>query len=209
MVIIKTIYKIQCVKNNKVYIGQTKNYTKRRKEHINDLKNNRHCNEYLQTDYNKFGVQSFVYSVIELVEDNLGNEREDYWMNFYGGINSQNIYNSMNSINKSIYMKRKLSNYYKGRNHIEIYGEEKANKMKLLNSIKHKGKKPTYIPYKGKVKNLNNIMVEVTPTLYKKIHNLRKQGLTYQQISIYTNIKVNGVRNIVLNNIHLNWKCND
>lgn len=52
-------------------------------------------------------------------------------------------------------------------------------------------------------------MVEVTPALYNKIHNLRKQGLTYQQISLYTNIKVNGVRNIVLNSIHLNWKCND
>lgn len=49
------IYKILNTKNNKVYIGQTKDYDKRIREHLQYLKNNTHQNKYLQRTYNSIG----------------------------------------------------------------------------------------------------------------------------------------------------------
>lgn len=207
--IIKTIYVIKCLKNNRVYIGQTKNYEKRKREHMNALKSNRHVNGYLQKDYNKYNANNFTYSIIEQVSDVDADVREDYWMNYFGGIDSMRIYNSMNSTTKSVFMRNKLSELYKDKSHVTRYGKDAATRMRMINSQKHKGKKPKYIPNKGKVKRNDGMMIVVSESLYNLIHQLRNQGLTYQQISDKTNIGINGVRNIVLDNIHYNWKCND
>lgn len=123
----KTIYKIVCKENNRIYIGQTKHYDVRKREHINDLKANRHSNVYLQEDFNKYGVSQFTFEIIEEVPNNIGNNREDYWMSYYGGIDTNSVYNSMNSFTKSIYMKNKLHNYYIGKSHID-YTEKKLPK---------------------------------------------------------------------------------
>ena len=205
----KTIYKIVCLENNKVYIGQTGDYDKRKKTHMRNLKNNNHINTYLQEDYNKYGAVNFRYDVIEVVADECGNEREDYWMEYYGGIDSKATYNAMNSVTKSVFMREKLHNLYKGKSHIELYGKDKAEQMRDANSIKHKGKKAVYIPYKGKVKYTDGTMREVTSQIYATVHRLRNLGMTYEKISEQTGIKLNGVRNILLNNIYLDWKCND
>lgn len=205
----KTIYKIICKVNNRLYIGQTKRFTIRKREHINDLKANRHSNVYLQEDFNKYGMSEFTFEIVENVPDNIGNEREDYWMSYYGGINTENIYNSMNSVTKSVYMRDKLHNYYVGKSHIEIHGEEVAEKMRKVNSEKHMGKKASYTPYKGKVKSVDGYMVEVTEDLYTQILDLKNAGYKMTEISKLTNIKYNGIYNIVNNKMYLPFKCND
>lgn len=205
----KTIYKIICKKNNRMYIGQTKHYDVRKREHINDLKANRHSNVYLQEDFNKYGISQFTFEIIEEVPNNIGNNREDYWMSYYGGIDTDSVYNSMNSFTKSIYMKNKLHNYYVGKSHIELHGEEVAERMRKANSMKHTGKKASYTPYKGKVKSLDGDMVEITETLYNQVLDLKKVGYKMTEISKITNIKYNGIYNIVNNKIYLPFKCND
>jgi group I intron endonuclease len=81
----KGIYKIINLTNNKSYIGQTDNLTRRERQHFYDLKRNKHRNEHLQKSYNKYGKDNFIFQVIEYTE-NLG-ERELYWINENGGIN--------------------------------------------------------------------------------------------------------------------------
>lgn len=208
-VCMKIIYKIACDINNKIYIGQTKRYEIRKREHVNDLKANRHANRYLQEDYNKYGLSHFKFDIIEQVEDKVSDAREDYWMDFYGGIDSVYLYNSTNSYTKSIFMKNKLHNFYAGKSHIELHGEQKAAEMRKLNSEKHMGKKPGYVPFKGKVKTTDNKMILITEDLYKEVKRLRSLGYTYQKISDITSIKCCGIRNIVLDTIHLPFKCND
>lgn len=205
----RTIYKIICIKNNKVYIGQTKHYDIRKREHINDLKASRHSNVYLQEDFNKYGISGFIFEPIEDVDDSEGNAREDYWINYFGGIDTDCVYNSMNSITKSIYMKDKLRHYYLGKSHKEIHGEEMAERMRIANSMKHQGKKATYIPYKGKVKSINGDMIEVTEYLYNQVMELKNRGCKMTEIVEVTGIKYSGIYNIVYNKIYLPFKCND
>ena len=52
-------------------------------------------------------------------------------------------------------------------------------------------------------------MVEVTETLYKQVLDLKKVGYKMTEISKITNIKYNGIYNIVNNKIYLPFKCND
>lgn len=49
------IYKIVCNATQGVYIGQSIDVDNRLKTHLNELKNNNHCNKELQEDFNTYG----------------------------------------------------------------------------------------------------------------------------------------------------------
>lgn len=87
------IYIIVCLVNGRVYIGQSKHIQKRWLEHKEELQKGSHCNNHLQNAWNKYGEKSFVFSVLELCENSRLVEREQYWIDYYGGINSKNTYN--------------------------------------------------------------------------------------------------------------------
>jgi group I intron endonuclease len=59
------IYLIVNKVNGKKYVGSSQNLNQRWKKHKQDLKRKVHENDYLQNSYNKYGVNSFVYSVFE------------------------------------------------------------------------------------------------------------------------------------------------
>lgn len=59
------VYKITCLKNNKVYVGGSTHMKQRWWGHKSALKHNRHTNPILQGDWNEFGEGSFVFEVIE------------------------------------------------------------------------------------------------------------------------------------------------
>ena len=63
------IYKIINVINNKFYVGSTVNISRRRARHFSELRNNRHNNKYLQSAWNKYGEQAFIFVVVEEVID--------------------------------------------------------------------------------------------------------------------------------------------
>ena len=58
------IYNITNTVNGKVYIGQAYDINKRKRQHFNDLKRNKHRNKHLQSAYNKYGEDSFLFNVI-------------------------------------------------------------------------------------------------------------------------------------------------
>lgn len=210
VIVLKIIYSIECKCNACKYIGCTYDLSKRKSEHLNELKRNRHYNSSLRDDFNKFGIDNFTFQILESdVSDESCSDREDFWINLYGGINSSYVYNNMTSYAKSDHMKQQLSRWYKGKTHYETYGKERADKMRQLNSEKHKGRVPAVIPYKGKVKMTTGQMVLVTPEMYNLVKALRLENKTYKQISQITNIGENGVRNIIVDAIYLSWKCND
>jgi hypothetical protein len=62
---ISGIYIIKNIKNNKVYIGQSKNIEKRFKQYRNSLKN-KYCHNYkLQKDYDKYGLGYFEFDILQ------------------------------------------------------------------------------------------------------------------------------------------------
>jgi group I intron endonuclease len=74
------IYAIVNLKNNKFYIGSTKNLYKRTKyEHKRLLDINKHPNVYLQRAYNK-DSKYFIYLSIEKVNIDRLLEREQFWI---------------------------------------------------------------------------------------------------------------------------------
>ena len=79
---ISGVYQILNTTNNRLYIGSSINIYRRVQVHFWALENNRHTNKYLQADFDKYKIESFVVKLVEHVEDtSLLTEREQYWMN--------------------------------------------------------------------------------------------------------------------------------
>ena len=86
------IYKIENTVNNKVYIGQTKNFKNRWQHHKADLNRGDHKNIHLQSAWNKYGSDKFIFSIIEKCESNL-NDCEIYWIDKLNARNREFGYN--------------------------------------------------------------------------------------------------------------------
>ncbi|MBC8548943.1 MAG: GIY-YIG nuclease family protein [Candidatus Brocadiales bacterium] len=59
------VYQIRNLCNDKVYVGSSKDLTKRKREHFRMLRNGTHSNSHLQNSYNKYGRENFEFSIME------------------------------------------------------------------------------------------------------------------------------------------------
>ena len=128
----KGIYKITNTINNKVYIGQSDNLINRKQVHFYLLERGRHHNEHLQKSYNKYGIDNFIFEVIEETEDL--DTRELFWINEHGGVNSKLNYNLKDPQSKewSDYVKVKQSKIMSGENNPNFgnkWSEDKKEKL--------------------------------------------------------------------------------
>lgn len=68
---ISGIYKITNILNLKFYVGRSSNVVRRLKQHLWDLKANRHHNPKLQNSFNKYGESCFLFEIAcETEEEN-------------------------------------------------------------------------------------------------------------------------------------------
>lgn len=75
------IYEIRNTSSNKIYVGSAVNLNSRRRDHTDTLRRGAHHNRHLQRAFNKYGGSSFVFSVLEFVEDKTRLiEREQYYI---------------------------------------------------------------------------------------------------------------------------------
>ena len=74
------IYQIRNLINNKVYIGQTVDETRRRCNHFFLLRKGIHHSQKLQRAYNKYGESNFVFEVLEECEKSQLNDKEKWWI---------------------------------------------------------------------------------------------------------------------------------
>lgn len=91
---VQGIYKIKCIANEKIYIGQSVNIKCRTHEHRRALEKGKHNNEKMQHSYDKYGKDSFIISLVEVVKnyDDL-NDRENYWINYYNCLEDKKGFN--------------------------------------------------------------------------------------------------------------------
>lgn len=81
MIIDPVIYVIFNIINDKCYVGQAVVKNKRWKNHKIALRTNSHENQHLQSSYNKYGADVFVFMVLEnLWSISDLDIREQYWM---------------------------------------------------------------------------------------------------------------------------------
>lgn len=83
MIVVKdnqgVIYMIKNTINGKVYIGRTNDLKRRRREHLTNLRNNKHYNRHLQYSFNKYGETNFKFIILEKCKDDEVGQREiDY-----------------------------------------------------------------------------------------------------------------------------------
>jgi group I intron endonuclease len=123
------IYQIMNTKNGKIYIGSAKNITYRWNQHLHELYLNIHKNYKLQNDYNKFGIESFSFSILEIVIDKkLLLNREQYYIDCLDSIEDNYNILSYTSLN---YLDRIKDNYS-----IINYKISDKDKKYLINNIK-------------------------------------------------------------------------
>lgn len=145
------IYKIEHAVSGKVYVGSAINLQNRWAVHRHALVRGRHHSEKLQRAWNKYGAESFVFVIIELVDarDRLLS-REQHWIDFLdaasGGFNAVQIAGSSLGRKFSEATLKKMSASQKGRKHTE----EAKRKM----SIARRGK-PFSIEHRAKLAELN------------------------------------------------------
>lgn len=80
--------------NGKVYIGQSIDLDRRKKDHIRNLNKNVGHNSHFQNAWNKYGENNFEFEVIHLVENsNELNYLETYYIEKYDSTNPNKGYN--------------------------------------------------------------------------------------------------------------------
>jgi len=80
------IYKITNKLNGRIYIGSSKLFKVRWRQHSKALRNNKHSNKFLQRDFNKCGEEVFVFEIIEGTDGKTKEERlliEEIYINKY------------------------------------------------------------------------------------------------------------------------------
>lgn len=79
------IYKITNKINGKVYIGKTmKSIQERWTEHCHDFTRERCEKRPLYAAMNKYGVENFIVEQVEECTDDIINDRERFWIEYYG-----------------------------------------------------------------------------------------------------------------------------
>lgn len=82
------IYMIKNLINGRIYIGQSRHISERIKTHKKDLRNGYHHNEHLQNAYNKYGLDNFSFELVESCSIEDLDERERFWIEYYGSFES-------------------------------------------------------------------------------------------------------------------------
>ena len=77
------IYFIFCTENEKFYIGSSNDFNRRATEHKNDLIGNKHNNDYLQNCFNKYGIQSHQFWVLQNATEEKQFDVEQSWLDVY------------------------------------------------------------------------------------------------------------------------------
>jgi group I intron endonuclease len=154
------IYKFINIINNKVYVGSAFNLKNRRRQHLFSLRHNKHCNEHLQSAWNKYGEENFIFEVIEYVDDKtmLLNVEEFYILlydanNREFGYNKREISDSNKGMKHTDEAKQKMSDAHKKENLSEqsrknmsdggkgkIISDDCKRKISEGNSGKHRSK---------------------------------------------------------------------
>lgn len=145
--IISGIYCIENIKDNKKYIGQSKNIYDRWAKHKLELNRNNHDNDYLQNAWNKYGELCFTFYILEECDEIELDDKEIYYIELYNTLNRSCGYNlKTGGQNKGIHtveyvgdkISKSLKDYYKNNSKSRDRCKENALKQWSNPEIKNK-----------------------------------------------------------------------
>lgn len=184
------IYRL--VSNDVIYVGSSVNLLRRLTDHFRFLKNNKHQNPHLQNHYNKYGVDSFSYYVIEFCDTSCLKEKETNYIEKYkcfekGFNQSKNSFSPLgykhSEENKKIMSIKKIG-YKQSKEQIE------KRRLSLIGKIRTKKHKENYKNSKLGVKNPmfgKKEALEITKSRMKNLFDARK--VDYTLLDVINNIE--------------------
>lgn len=133
--IVSGIYRILNMENGKFYIGSAVDVASRWSGHRNRLRRGRHHSQHLQNAWNKYGEESFDFSVIEVVScrDELIAAEQRHIDLLLPAYNVCKVAGSPIGVKQSDESKAKKSLALKGR----VFSEESKEKMRAARSSAH------------------------------------------------------------------------
>lgn len=202
------VYSITCLSNGKMYIGSSSHIHNRWLSHKSRLKNKIHS-PILQNTYNKYGLNSFCFNILEICDLSNLIQREQYWYNHFKSIGykmlnySNIIENPTRGIPISQERKNHLSKILKGRpskNKGRKITEETRKKMSIASTgrkmtqknkdiLSEINKKPKTIEHRQRLSQVKKELVGVkivclqTNEVFNSlIDAANKYGIKYQSI---------------------------
>ena len=137
------IYTITNKENKKVYVGESLNITNRWKDHIEMLKKGKHYNYKLQNDYNIYGLDSFEFKILILLDNDISNDICKYLLLYFEWLHIESykkddieLYNLENTLDSLMKGKRTNKNFNK-KTYLRVEKDFRINKKYILF-----GKKP-------------------------------------------------------------------
>ena len=175
------IYGIKNKINDKIYIGQSINIKDRFVRHKTLLKHNKHYNAHLQRSYNKHGLESFEFFVLEQCSENDLSNREQHWVDQ----NVNHVYNAELFIED----RTGIRNAFFGKTH----SEEIKAKMSELKKTSYIGSgNPNYGKKQSKAVVLkmvqNNSGTKLSVDAVLEIVQMLKDGMLHRQIADKFNV---------------------
>lgn len=197
------LYKITCLKNNKIYIGESSNVLSRLGKHVSTLENNKHDCIELQKDFNKFGKEFFKFEALELnnnyLNENLRKLKEKQYIK-----QIKNSYNFKDKQNWNFYtqkVKIKGLIYISLRQASSILSESRTNLVRKCKNSKNKDyiflEKQTYA--KAKIYEKNSIACKINNIVYLSISEASK-NLKHSYETINKRCKSNKYPNYIFLN---------
>lgn len=177
---ISCVYKITV--KNYIYIGSTKIFTKRKNEHLRNLKKQIHPNQILQNIFNKYGECEFVFSIIEEVDIEKLIEVEQKYINFYQNNRELRLVNILLVAGSSIgYI---CTEETKEKKRLSMLGKNKGNKRSpeflQLQSERQKGR---IITKEWREKISNSLKGKISPNKPKRFIKYVGNMYTFKEFS--------------------------
>ena len=216
---VKVIYQITNTKNNKIYIGSTDNYEHRKRVHLSYLRSGIHPNKHLQSAWNHYGEECFVFAILEKIADE-GDllEREQYYLTSTSCLDREYGYNISQYASAPMKGRRhsqesieKMRAAKVGKNN-NFYGKKHSEETKSLLRAQRVGKKLT-AEHREKIlrtaaksgeSNFNAKLnwEKVRQIRRKYLHSERKYGIIKKLAEEY-GVHRSSIRGILLNKT---WK---
>lgn len=128
----RCVYLIRNLINGKVYVGQTKDFDKRKASHLYNA--SRGNEKPLYHSMRKHGTENFTFEVLEECANEAINEREQHWVAHFDSFNPEKGYNLTSGGNqnfeRSEETRRKIGDYWRGRKQSSEHIEHRAHKLR-------------------------------------------------------------------------------
>lgn len=195
------IYRIRNLKNGKCYVGSASYLVQRKYRHFSSLEKNCHDNEHLQSAYNKYGKENFVFEILIYCDKESLLTLEALFIKGYCSYKREYGYNKREIPNSNIGMKmskessKKKSLSLKGR----IITEEHRKKLSASNRGKKRSEEANRKNAEAKMgvfSGSKNPSAKINESLAYEIKKMLFDDFKCTEISVFLGIRVNIIYSI-------------